>query len=78
MPTYEYFCPSCNSHHDIVQKISEEPITLCPQCGAFTLERQVSSSVHIRFSGTGFYSTDYGKKTASSCCGKCKDGCGHK
>ncbi len=59
MPTYEYRCS--NGHHfDKRQKISERPITKCPECGAHAT-RQISGGVGLVFKGTGFYITDYGK-----------------
>ena len=75
MPTYEYKCTSCNTMHDIVQKINDPEQTVCPKCGEPTLVKQISRSVHIQFTGSGFYSTDYPSK--GSCCGKCNGSCEH-
>ena len=61
MPIYEYKCE--NGHvFDVMQKISEDPLASCIECGAPV--RKVLHPVNISFKGSGFYSTDYkgGKK----------------
>ncbi len=60
MPIYEYKCE--NDHvFDVMQKMSEDPLTACIECGAPV--RKVLQPVGISFKGSGFYSTDYsGKK----------------
>ncbi len=59
MPIYEYKCE--NGHvFDIMQKMSEDPLTACVECGAPV--RKVLHPVNIAFKGSGFYSTDYNKK----------------
>ena len=56
MPIYEYKCE--NGHlFDVMQKISEDPLTACVECGAPV--RKVLHPVNIAFKGSGFYSTDY-------------------
>ncbi len=58
MPIYEYKCE--NGHvFDIMQKISEDPLRKCVECGAPV--RKVLHPVGISFKGSGFYSTDYSK-----------------
>jgi putative FmdB family regulatory protein len=64
MPTYEYRCRDCGHSFDIVQKMSDEPLTHCPECGG-TL-RKVFAPPAISFKGSGFYATDHGKKAKSS------------
>jgi putative FmdB family regulatory protein len=60
MPIYEYKCE--NGHvFDVMQKLSEDPLTTCVECGAPV--RKVLHPVGISFKGSGFYSTDYSKKT---------------
>jgi putative FmdB family regulatory protein len=62
MPIYEYKCE--NGHiFDVMQKLSDEPLTSCVECGAPV--RKVLHPVNISFKGSGFYSTDYrdGAKT---------------
>jgi putative FmdB family regulatory protein len=59
MPIYEYKCE--NAHvFDVMQKLSEDPLSSCVECGAPV--RKVLHPVSISFKGSGFYSTDYGEK----------------
>ncbi len=59
MPIYEYKCE--NGHvFDIMQRMIEDPLTECVQCGAPV--RKVLHPVGISFKGSGFYSTDYSNK----------------
>lgn len=76
MPTYEYHCSHCNEIKEIVQKINDPELKICPDCHKETLTKRVSSSVGLHFKGSGFYTTDYAKK--SSCCGGCGGKCSHK
>ena len=56
MPIYEYKCE--NGHvFDVMQKLADEPLTACVECGAPV--RKVLHPVNISFKGSGFYSTDY-------------------
>lgn len=57
MPTYEYACASCDTHHDIVQKMTDPTLTDCPDCGQPTL-RKLFNGVGVVFKGSGFYRTD--------------------
>lgn len=57
MPTYEYRC--ANGHlFELFQRISEDPVDTCPQCGA-PAERLLSAGAGLLFKGSGFYITDY-------------------
>ena len=59
MPIYEYKCE--NGHvFDVMQKMSEDPLSECVECGAPV--RKVLQPVGISFKGSGFYSTDYSSK----------------
>jgi putative FmdB family regulatory protein len=59
VPIYEYKCE--NGHvFDVMQKMSEEPLTKCVECGAPA--QRVLHSPAVHFKGSGFYNTDYGKK----------------
>ena len=59
MPIYEYKCE--NGHvFDVMQKLSEDPLSSCVECGAPV--RKVLHPVSISFKGSGFYSTDYSEK----------------
>jgi putative FmdB family regulatory protein len=61
MPIYEYKCE--NDHvFDVMQKMSDDPLTTCIECGAPV--RKVLQPVGISFKGSGFYSTDYSKKAS--------------
>ncbi len=61
MPIYEYKCE--NGHlFDIMQKMSEDSLTQCIECGASV--KKVLHPVGISFKGSGFYSTDYSKKSS--------------
>lgn len=57
MPTYEYACGSCDTHHEIVQKMTDPTLTECPDCGQPTL-RKLFNGVGVVFKGSGFYRTD--------------------
>jgi putative FmdB family regulatory protein len=59
MPTYEYTCRDCGHTFDIVQKMSEDTLTICPRCGGRL--RKVFAAPAIAFKGSGFYTTDHGK-----------------
>jgi putative FmdB family regulatory protein len=59
MPIYEYKCE--NGHvFDVIQRMSDEPLTECQECGAPA--QRVLHPVAVHFKGSGFYNTDYGKK----------------
>ena len=59
MPIYEYKCE--NGHvFDVIQKMSDDPLTECQECGAPAV--RVLHPVAVHFKGSGFYNTDYGKK----------------
>jgi len=62
MPIYEYRCR--NGHHfEVFQPMSEDPVSACQECGA-PVER-VFRPVAVHFKGSGFYTTDYARKTAA-------------
>ncbi len=59
MPIYEYKC--ANGHvFDVIQRMADEPLTVCQECGARA--ERVLHPVAVHFKGSGFYNTDYGKK----------------
>jgi putative FmdB family regulatory protein len=59
VPIYEYKCE--NGHlFDVMQRMADEPLTECQECGAPAVRVLHSPAVH--FKGSGFYNTDYGKK----------------
>jgi len=58
MPTYEYQCKTCNHRFEIWQKMTDEPLAVCDECGGHI--RRVIFAPGIVFKGTGFYKTDHG------------------
>ena len=66
MPLYEYQCDACGHRFEVIQKYSDAPIDVCPNCGGAV--SKLLSSPAIQFKGSGFYLTDYGRagKTDSS------------
>lgn len=65
MPIYEYTCQKCKSHIEILQKVTDKPLTRCRKCGG-KLEKEWSQT-SFQLKGSGWYVTDYaGKKTEAS------------
>jgi putative FmdB family regulatory protein len=62
LPLYEYQCKKCHSLTERIQKFSDSPLTVCPHCGG-ELE-QVLSAPAIQFKGSGWYVSDYAKKSS--------------
>jgi putative FmdB family regulatory protein len=56
MPTYEFRCSDCGSLFEIVQRIDDDPLTVCERCGGRL--RKVFHPAGIVFKGSGFYATD--------------------
>ncbi len=56
MPTYQYTCTDCGDPVEVVQKFTDDPLTVCAACGGRL--RKVFSPVGIVFKGSGFYRTD--------------------
>jgi putative FmdB family regulatory protein len=63
MPTYEYRCER-GHHFDEMQRMADDPLTECRECGAPV--QRVFHPVAVHFKGSGFYATDYGKKKAAA------------
>ncbi|HLG63992.1 MAG TPA: FmdB family zinc ribbon protein [Ktedonosporobacter sp.] len=61
MPTYEYLCQTCSHRFETWQKMTDEPLTICPECGNHI--RRVLYPAGIVFKGSGFYKTDHGQST---------------
>jgi putative FmdB family regulatory protein len=66
MPIYEYRCSSCGAQKDVMQKLSEAPLTKCPECGQETFAKQLSAA-GFQLKGNGYYATDFKNKPASPC-----------
>lgn len=58
MPTYEYVCTECKNQWEEIQKISENPIEVCPKCGKSSAKRQISGGSFI-LKGGGWYADLY-------------------
>lgn len=64
MPLYEYQCTACGKIEEAIQKFSDAPLTTCKHCSG-TLHKMISqSSFHLK--GTGWYVTDYSKKSPTA------------
>lgn len=69
MPIYAYKCSSCGHEKDVLQKISDAPLTDCPSCGAPSFSKQLTAP-GFQLKGNGWYATDFkngagGKKNGS-------------
>jgi len=71
MPTYEYECTDCGYQFTKFQKMSDEPVKVCPKCSG-SVRRLISGGAGMIFKGSGFYVTDYKKQGQNSdaCCGQ--------
>lgn len=56
MPTYQYRCNDCGADLEVVQKFTDDALTVCPECEGNL--RKVYSAVGVVFKGSGFYKTD--------------------
>jgi putative FmdB family regulatory protein len=67
MPTYEYKCKKCNHEFEAVQRITEDPLKDCVVEGCDgEVYRKISKNIGLVFNGSGFYLTDYAKKSSSA------------
>lgn len=60
MPLYEYQCAKCGVF-EVIRKFSDEPLTVCPTCGGAIQKLASAPAFHLK--GTGWYATDYAKKS---------------
>lgn len=58
MPIYAYRCESCGFAKDALQKISDAPLTVCPECGRDTFKKQLTAA-GFQLKGSGWYATDF-------------------
>lgn len=67
MPIYAYKCESCGHAKDVLQKISDDPLTECPACGKATFTKQLTAA-GFQLKGSGWYVTDFrgGSGTATT------------
>ncbi|MDP3520051.1 MAG: zinc ribbon domain-containing protein [Hydrogenophaga sp.] len=58
MPIYAYKCASCGHAKDVLQKMSDAPLTACPACGAEAFSKQLTAA-GFQLKGSGWYATDF-------------------
>ena len=58
MPIYAYSCSSCGLQRDVMQKLSDAPLTTCPECGKETFAKQLTAA-GFQLKGSGYYATDF-------------------
>ena len=58
MPIYAYGCSSCGLQKDVLQKMSDAPLTTCPECGKETFAKQLTAA-GFQLKGSGYYATDF-------------------
>jgi putative FmdB family regulatory protein len=63
MPLYEYECKKCHHRFEKIQKFSDRMVRKCPDCGGVV--EQMISAPAVQFKGSGWYVTDYAKKSSS-------------
>ncbi len=63
MPLYEYQCKKCGHRFEKIQKFSDKMVKKCPECGG-QVEQMISAPA-VQFKGSGWYVTDYAKKSSS-------------
>ncbi len=66
MAIYAYRCTSCGKEEDVIQKMSDAPLTTCPACGKETFTKQLSAA-GFQLKGNGYYVTDFKNKPAQAC-----------
>lgn len=77
MPIYAYRCETCGHAKDVLQKMSDDPLTVCPACGAATLRKQLTAA-GFQLKGSGWYVTDFRDKPADKSADKSADKTGDK
>ncbi len=63
MPIYEYQCKMCQHRFELLQRFSDPQVTVCPECGGEV--QQIISAPAVQFKGSGWYVTDYARKSAA-------------
>ncbi|MDD5300816.1 MAG: zinc ribbon domain-containing protein [Gallionella sp.] len=58
MPIYAYACSDCGLQKDVMQKMSDAPLTTCPECGKDTFTKQLTAA-GFQLKGSGYYATDF-------------------
>jgi len=73
MPIYAYSCSSCGLQKDVMQKMSDAPLSICPDCGKDTFAKQLTAA-GFQLKGNGYYVTDFknsGKPKSEPACAPC-------
>jgi len=65
MPTYQYSCKMCGHQLEEFQSMTEDPLVRCPACSTDNLVRSIGSGSGLIFKGSGFYLTDYKKRSST-------------
>jgi putative FmdB family regulatory protein len=65
MPIYEYRCSVCSFECEYIQKVSDAPLTTCPNCGKETFDKLISVT-QFKLKGNGWYETDFKNKGAAN------------
>ena len=75
MPIYAYKCSACGHAKDVLQKMSDAPLTVCPSCGAEAFTKQLTAA-GFQLKGSGWYATDFrnGQSPAPAADAKPADG----
>lgn len=73
MPIYAYRCESCGFSKDVLQKMSDAPLTDCPQCSAASFRKQLTAA-GFQLKGSGWYVTDFRDKGGASSAPKTDSG----
>ena len=73
MPLYEYQCEACGVTFELIRKFSDPPLEACPTCGSGPVRKLVSSPA-FQFKGSGWYITDYARKSGGEGAPASKDG----
>lgn len=58
MPIYAYQCSACGHQEDVMQKMSDAPLSVCPKCGTETFSKQITAA-GFALKGSGWYATDF-------------------
>ncbi|MEX0330278.1 MAG: FmdB family zinc ribbon protein [Puniceicoccaceae bacterium] len=66
MPTYEYACQNCGHDLEVFQRMSDDPLEVCPSCNEPSLKRKIGLGAGIIFKGGGFYETDFKDRKGSA------------
>ncbi len=66
MPTYHYRCKECGYEKDVFQRMTDDALTICPECNEEVFERVISAEGGFLLKGSGFHKTDYSQQSCES------------